>query len=130
MPNLYPDGVCVLWRWSQVGRDKVHPAISLVGYEDQLQPAMEYVFGSTFVCDSLQNAKKVRSFESHVILLTLPPHLTLLHLTLLILPPHLTLPHLTLLTLPPHLTLPHLTSSPYPPHLTSSSYPPHLTLLT
>ena len=43
----------------QIGRDKVHPAISLVGYEDELQPAMEYVFGSTFVCDTLQNAKKV-----------------------------------------------------------------------
>lgn len=50
---------------SLVGRDKVHPAISLVGYEDELQPAMEYVFGSTFVCDTLQNAKKV-TFDKQV----------------------------------------------------------------
>ena len=50
---------CVTFLLWQVGRDKVHPAISLVGYEEELQPAMEYVFGSTFVCDTLQNAKKV-----------------------------------------------------------------------
>ncbi|KAL5486574.1 hypothetical protein EMCRGX_G019076 [Ephydatia muelleri] len=50
---------------SLVGRDKVHPAISLVGYEEELQPAMEYVFGSTFVCDTLQNAKKV-TFDKQV----------------------------------------------------------------
>lgn len=42
-----------------VGRDKARPALSLVGYEEELRPAMAYVFGSTFVCDTLQDAKKV-----------------------------------------------------------------------
>lgn len=43
----------------QVGRDKARTALSLVGYDDELRPAMEYVFGSTLVCDTLENAKKV-----------------------------------------------------------------------
>uniref|UniRef100_H3BA46 Structural maintenance of chromosomes 2 n=1 Tax=Latimeria chalumnae TaxID=7897 RepID=H3BA46_LATCH len=42
-----------------VGAEKVHLALSLVGYESELQKAMEYVFGTTLVCDSLDNAKKV-----------------------------------------------------------------------
>lgn len=43
----------------QVGKDNAQPALSFVGYEDELRPAMEYIFGSTFVCDTLENAKKV-----------------------------------------------------------------------
>lgn len=43
----------------QVGEDNVHTALSLVGYEPDLRKAMEYVFGSTLVCDTLDNAKKV-----------------------------------------------------------------------
>lgn len=43
----------------QVGADNVHTALSLVGYESELRKAMEYVFGTTLVCDSLDNAKKV-----------------------------------------------------------------------
>ncbi len=43
----------------QVGPDNVHTALSLVGYESELRKAMEYVFGTTLVCDSLDNAKKV-----------------------------------------------------------------------
>ena len=46
----------------QVGKNKARPALSLVGYEDELRPAMEYVFGSTFVCDTLQSAKKVTHY--------------------------------------------------------------------
>ncbi|KAE8632219.1 hypothetical protein XENTR_v10001478 [Xenopus tropicalis] len=42
-----------------VGADNVHLALSLVGYESELQKAMEYVFGTTLVCDTMDNAKKV-----------------------------------------------------------------------
>ena len=38
----------------------MRPALTLVGYEEELRPAMAYVFGSTLVCDTLENAKKVR----------------------------------------------------------------------
>ncbi|KAB5518512.1 hypothetical protein PHYPO_G00166920 [Pangasianodon hypophthalmus] len=42
-----------------VGEDNVHTALLLVGYESELRKAMEYVFGTTLVCDTLDNAKKV-----------------------------------------------------------------------
>ncbi|KAI5628196.1 structural maintenance of chromosomes protein 2, partial [Silurus asotus] len=42
-----------------VGEDNVHTALSLVGYPSELRKAMEYVFGTTLVCDTLDNAKKV-----------------------------------------------------------------------
>jgi len=38
---------------------QVHLALELVGYEDELRAAMEYVFGSTLVCDSLSLAKSL-----------------------------------------------------------------------
>lgn len=44
---------------SLVGQDNVHTALSLVGYEAEVRKAMEYVFGSTLVCDTLDNAKRV-----------------------------------------------------------------------
>ncbi|XP_019410832.1 PREDICTED: structural maintenance of chromosomes protein 2 [Crocodylus porosus] len=44
---------------SLVGADNAHLALSLVGYESELQKAMEYVFGTTLVCDNMDNAKKV-----------------------------------------------------------------------
>ncbi|KAM7394171.1 hypothetical protein PAMP_020988 [Pampus punctatissimus] len=50
---------------SLVGEDNVHTALSLVGYEADLRKAMEYVFGSTLVCDTLDNAKKV-AFDKQV----------------------------------------------------------------
>ncbi len=37
----------------------MRPALSLVGYDNELKAAMEHVFGGTFVCDQLQDAKKV-----------------------------------------------------------------------
>uniref|UniRef100_A0A665SYV0 SMC hinge domain-containing protein n=1 Tax=Echeneis naucrates TaxID=173247 RepID=A0A665SYV0_ECHNA len=49
----------------KVGDDNVHTALSLVGYESDLRKAMEYVFGSTLVCDTLDNAKKV-AFDKQV----------------------------------------------------------------
>ncbi|MEQ2214851.1 hypothetical protein XENOCAPTIV_021914, partial [Xenoophorus captivus] len=45
--------------------NNVHTALSLVGYEADLRKAMEYVFGSTLVCDTLDNAKKV-AFDKQV----------------------------------------------------------------
>ena len=38
---------------------KVDLALSLVGYNDQVSAAMEYVFGSTLVCEDAETAKKV-----------------------------------------------------------------------
>lgn len=35
------------------GEDEARLALSLVGYEPELQAAMEYVFGLAFVCPSL-----------------------------------------------------------------------------
>uniref|UniRef100_A0A3Q3GW16 Structural maintenance of chromosomes protein n=1 Tax=Labrus bergylta TaxID=56723 RepID=A0A3Q3GW16_9LABR len=48
-----------------VGENNVHTALSLVGYESDLRKAMEYVFGSTLVCDTLDNAKRV-AFDRQV----------------------------------------------------------------
>lgn len=48
--------VCLL---SQVGKNNVHTALSLVGYESDLQAAMEFVFGSAFVCKDMETAKRV-----------------------------------------------------------------------
>ncbi|XP_014675527.1 PREDICTED: structural maintenance of chromosomes protein 2-like [Priapulus caudatus] len=48
---------------SLVGKDNVHTALSLVGYEDDLHAAMEFVFGSTFICASMEAAKSVTFHE-------------------------------------------------------------------
>lgn len=48
-----------------MGPDNVHTALSLVGYESELKKAMEYVFGTTLVCDTLDNAKRV-AFDKRV----------------------------------------------------------------
>ncbi|XP_031670465.1 structural maintenance of chromosomes protein 2 [Oncorhynchus kisutch] len=50
---------------SLVGEQNVHTALSLVGYEADLRKAMEYVFGSTLVGDTLDNAKRV-AFDKRV----------------------------------------------------------------
>lgn len=34
-------------------------ALSLVGYDEEIKAAMAYVFGTTFMCDNMDNAKKV-----------------------------------------------------------------------
>ncbi|XP_053395327.1 structural maintenance of chromosomes protein 2-like [Mercenaria mercenaria] len=48
-----------------VGKDNVHTALSLIGFDRNLQAAMEFVFGSTFVCTDMNNAKKV-TFDDRV----------------------------------------------------------------
>ncbi|KAK2651266.1 hypothetical protein Ddye_018755 [Dipteronia dyeriana] len=42
-----------------VGKENAELALSLVGYSDELKSAMEYVFGSTFVCKTTDVAKEV-----------------------------------------------------------------------
>ncbi|KHN37626.1 Structural maintenance of chromosomes protein 2-1 [Glycine soja] len=42
-----------------VGKGNAEIALSLVGYEEELQSAMEYVFGSTFVCKTIDAAKEI-----------------------------------------------------------------------
>ena len=37
----------------------------MVGYKSQLQPAMEYVFGNSFVCKDMDCAKQV-TFDDHI----------------------------------------------------------------
>ncbi|XP_007904709.2 structural maintenance of chromosomes protein 2 [Callorhinchus milii] len=48
-----------------VGADNVHTALSLVGYNSELQKAMQHVFGSALVCDTLENAKRV-TFDKRI----------------------------------------------------------------
>ena len=43
----------------KIAPGKVDLALSLVGYDDQVSAAMEYVFGSTLVCEDAETAKKV-----------------------------------------------------------------------
>ncbi|NXY77081.1 SMC2 protein, partial [Glareola pratincola] len=47
------------------GRDNLHLALSLVEYEPELQKAMEYVFGTTLICNNMDNAKKV-TFDKRI----------------------------------------------------------------
>ncbi|OIW07987.1 hypothetical protein TanjilG_20088 [Lupinus angustifolius] len=42
-----------------VGKGNAEVALSLIGYEEELRNAMEYVFGSTFVCKTIDAAKEV-----------------------------------------------------------------------
>ncbi|KJZ79892.1 hypothetical protein HIM_00606 [Hirsutella minnesotensis 3608] len=44
---------------------KVDLALSLVGYDEQVSAAMEYVFGNTLICADAETAKKV-TFDPHV----------------------------------------------------------------
>ncbi|KGL72685.1 Structural maintenance of chromosomes protein 2, partial [Tinamus guttatus] len=50
-----------------VGNDNLHLALCLIEYEPELQKAMEYVFGTTFVCDSMNNAKRV-TFDKRIMI--------------------------------------------------------------
>jgi len=43
----------------------VQTALSLVGFKSELQPAMEYVFGSSFVCKDMDAAKQV-TFDERI----------------------------------------------------------------
>ena len=42
-----------------VGKGNVWPALSLINYDPIFEPAMQFVFGTTFVCRDLNVAKKV-----------------------------------------------------------------------
>ncbi|KAI4332735.1 hypothetical protein L6164_017619 [Bauhinia variegata] len=42
-----------------VGKENAELALSLVGYDEELKSAMEFVFGSTFVCKTIDVAKEV-----------------------------------------------------------------------
>ena len=42
-----------------VAPGKVDLALSLIGYDDEVSAAMEYVFGSTLVCEDAETAKRV-----------------------------------------------------------------------
>ncbi|NXB39724.1 SMC2 protein, partial [Eulacestoma nigropectus] len=50
---------------SLAGRANLHLALSLIVYESELQKAMEYVFGTTLVCNNMDNAKKV-TFDKRI----------------------------------------------------------------
>jgi len=43
----------------KIAPGKVDLAFSLIGYDEEVSAAMEYVFGSTFVCDDAETAKRV-----------------------------------------------------------------------
>ena len=45
-----------------MGSDNAHLALSLVGYDAEVAKAIEYVFGTTIVCDAMESAKKVTFF--------------------------------------------------------------------
>jgi len=49
----------------KVGKENVQTALSLVGYQSELQPAMEYVFGNSFVCKDMDSAKRV-TFDERI----------------------------------------------------------------
>ncbi|NWU42333.1 SMC2 protein, partial [Hylia prasina] len=50
---------------SLAGCGHLHIALSLIAYEPELQKGMEYVFGTTFVCSNMDNAKKV-TFDKRI----------------------------------------------------------------
>jgi len=43
----------------KIAPNKVHLALSLVGYDDEVSTAMEYVFGNTLICADAETAKRV-----------------------------------------------------------------------
>ncbi|NXM45142.1 SMC2 protein, partial [Gymnorhina tibicen] len=50
---------------SLAGHANLNLALSLIVYESELQKAMEYVFGTTLVCNNMDNAKKV-TFDKRI----------------------------------------------------------------
>lgn len=49
----------------EIAPGKVDLALSLIGYEDEVYEAMEWVFGSTFICKDAKTAKDV-TFNKHI----------------------------------------------------------------
>ncbi|XP_029859166.1 structural maintenance of chromosomes protein 2 isoform X2 [Aquila chrysaetos chrysaetos] len=52
---------------SLAGHDNLDLALSLVEYDLELQKAMEYIFGTTLVCNNMENAKKV-TFDKRIMM--------------------------------------------------------------
>ncbi|XP_065904584.1 structural maintenance of chromosomes protein 2-like isoform X2 [Dysidea avara] len=50
---------------SLVGKDHVRSALDVVGYKPAIKPAMQFVFGSTLLCDQLKQAQQV-AFDREV----------------------------------------------------------------
>ena len=50
---------------SLVGKDNVRPALDTTNYKPELKPAMQFVFGSTLLCDQLKQAQQVGSLKCH-----------------------------------------------------------------
>ena len=50
----------------KIAKENCHPAISLIGFEGELEPAMNYIFGNSFVCNNLEMARKV-TFNDQVL---------------------------------------------------------------
>ncbi|XP_060524474.1 structural maintenance of chromosomes protein 2 [Cylas formicarius] len=48
-----------------VGKENCQPALQLINYDQQLEPAMNLVFGNVFVCKNLDVAKQV-AFHKHI----------------------------------------------------------------
>ncbi|KAF5947702.1 hypothetical protein HYC85_013659 [Camellia sinensis] len=46
----------------EVGKGNAEVALSLVGYDQELKSAMEYVFGSTFVCKTIDAMREMAFF--------------------------------------------------------------------
>ncbi|XP_070501278.1 structural maintenance of chromosomes protein 2 [Chironomus tepperi] len=42
-----------------VGKENAIPAIDLIEYDKEVEPAMKYLFGSAFICKDMESAKKV-----------------------------------------------------------------------
>ncbi|XP_075212071.1 structural maintenance of chromosomes 2 [Lycorma delicatula] len=48
-----------------VGSDNIFPALSLIEYDNQLQPAMQWLFGQLFVCTDMDSGMKV-AFDKRI----------------------------------------------------------------
>lgn len=48
-----------------MGRDNAQLALSLVGYSDEVEKAMQYVFGGTIVCKDPESAQAVTFNQVH-----------------------------------------------------------------
>lgn len=60
--NVHAHGCLIVTPYNfyvQVGVDSARLALSLVDYNHELKPAMEYAFGSTFICHTLSDAQRV-----------------------------------------------------------------------
>ncbi|ESO09910.1 hypothetical protein HELRODRAFT_156367 [Helobdella robusta] len=50
-----------------VGKENVRTALSLVEYENELEAAMAYVFGTSFICTDMESAKRV-TFDEDIMM--------------------------------------------------------------